>query len=60
MKRRFLLSSNYLVWEPGMNEWNWMIYVGFNKLRDEHIFQDTKDSQVFMYVPTEDIDSEVK
>ena len=60
MNRQLKINKTYIVWEPGMNEWNWMSYVGYNKLRDEHIFQDTKDSQVFMYVPTEDIDSEVK
>ena len=53
-------NNEYMVWEPGMNEWLWMRYVGYNKLKDEYIFQSNNDSEVFIILDGEDVDADVK
>lgn len=51
---------DYAVWEPGMNEWMTMTYIGYDKLRDKYIFRSPQDDEFYMYVFGSDIEDEVK
>jgi len=60
MKTKLKKGETYMVWEPGMNEWLEMEYVGFNKLTDDHIFKSTQENNFYMYVNDSDVEDEVK
>lgn len=51
--------QDYTVWEPGMDEWHVMTYIGYDKLRDQYIFRSPQDSEFYMYVHRTNVESEV-
>ena len=60
MKKQFKRGEIYQVWEPGMDEWIKMKYVGFNRLTDDYIFVSPSDNEVWMFVSESDVEEEVK
>lgn len=45
----------YLIWEPGMNEWIQMGYVGYNKLTGDYIFVSPDDNEMYIHVNEEEV-----
>lgn len=58
-KAKLTKWEDYTVWEPGMDEWHVMTYIGYDKLRDQYIFRSPQDSEFYMYVHRTNVESEV-
>lgn len=60
MNNKLVRDQDYWVWEPGMNEWMVMTYIGYDKLQDRYIFRSSQDDEFYMDVLGPDVEDEVK